>query len=58
MSKSIASYGDGFTKLVVVKRRLAQSEMNRGLGYWGAVDAKERINKEKKSEPKGDGENG
>jgi hypothetical protein len=28
-----------------IARRLKQSEANRGLGYWGAVDAKERMKK-------------
>jgi hypothetical protein len=46
MSKSISSYGSKTAKKVVVRRRLAQSEANRGLGYWGAKDAQKFIAEE------------
>lgn len=45
MSKGIKNV-TGMTPAAVVKRRLAQPESNRGLGYWAAKDATRRIKEE------------
>lgn len=51
MSRALKNYS-GHERRKVVKRRLAQPEANRGLGYWAAVDSKEREEKSKREDQK------
>lgn len=45
MSKGLSQMSSRERRLAIA-RRLAQSEANRGLGYWAAVDARKRQGKE------------
>lgn len=53
MSKGLNQYSE-YERMIAIRRRLAQSEAVRGLGYWAAKDATRKIKEEAESGERGD----